>query len=109
MLELQPGQRKLPLKAIFRKLDADESGYLDRTEIRRRMECMGRFPTDGQFEEAWHSMDADGSGECGFDEFEQWFYRTQAVARRVGATQQYSPPPKHTRKYILCNSLARAL
>ena len=88
MLELQPGQRKLPLKAIFRKLDADDSGHLDRKEIRHLMECMGRILSNEQFEEAWNGMDTDGSGECGFDEFETWFYRTQAAPRRAGSKQQ---------------------
>ncbi len=100
MLELQPGQRKLPLKAIFRKLDADDSGALDRSEIRHLMECMGRVLSDAAFEEAWKAMDADGSGECGFDEFEQWFYRTQAEPRRAGSKEQLRRSKKDLRRTL---------
>lgn len=97
-LVLQPGQRKLPLKAIFRKLDADDSGHLDRGEIKNLMQCMGRMLTPEQFEGAWNAMDADGSGECGFDEFEQWFYRTQAVPRRSGSKTQLRRTKKELRR-----------
>jgi hypothetical protein len=107
MLELQPGQRKLPLKAIFRKLDADDSGHLDRKEIRHLMECMGRILSNEQFEEAWNGMDTDGSGECGFDEFEAWFYRTQAAPRRAGSKQQLRRTKQELRRTFK-NSIKKA-
>ena len=91
VLGLQPGQRKLPLKAIFRKLDQDDSGALERAEIRRLMEVMGRMLTDAEFEKAWAEMDTDNSGEVHFDEFEQWFYRTQDQPRRGREARKKRP------------------
>ena len=97
VLGLQPGQRKLPLKAIFRKLDQDDSGALERAEIRRLMEVMGRMLTNAEFEKAWAEMDTDNSGEVHFDEFEQWFYRTQDQPRR-GREARKKRPKKDLRR-----------
>jgi hypothetical protein len=52
-------------------------------------------------------MDADGSGECGFEEFEAWFYKTQAVPRRSGSKTQLRRTKKELRRTFR-NSIKKA-
>lgn len=75
-------QRKLPLKAMFKKLDKDHSGCLDRHEVRRLLDVMGLILLDKEFETAWKEVDGDNSGVVEYGEFEEWFWKTQSKVRK---------------------------
>ena len=65
-------QRPMVLK-MFKELDADESGLLDLDEIRQLCNDLGITLTDEQYTELLAKIDEDGSGECDFDEFFDWY------------------------------------
>ena len=57
------------LKAIFRVVDTDESGYLSSDEVRQLLVGHGELISDGQLEEYMKVMDVNGDGRVNYDEF----------------------------------------
>ena len=51
------------LRAIFDELDIDRSGELDRGEIYKLLDSLGRKPSQDQLDNFMARMDPDGSGE----------------------------------------------
>ena len=70
------------LKAMFNKLDKDDSGSLDKSEVHRLLDVMGLILLDKEFNAEWKKVDVDGSGFVEYVEFEAWFWATQAKARK---------------------------
>ena len=61
------------LRDCFARIDKDNSGSIERDEIAELAVEMGRPLRDWELDEAMRTMDADGSGEVDFDEFEHWW------------------------------------
>jgi len=61
------------LGKIFRNIDRDGNGTLERAEIRELLKSLGRQPTADEFEEVFTKIDVDGSNHLDFDEFYQCF------------------------------------
>ena len=61
------------LRDIFKMIDEDRSGYLDRSELVHAAKSLG-FPMTGkEIDEAFTRMDGSGDGRVEFDEFEKWW------------------------------------
>lgn len=77
------------LQGVWRKVDVDKSGSLDKHEVRQVLEEMGWDDiTDEMADEMMGVIDADGSGEVDFEEFKEWFMQQDQglrgdVARRT--------------------------
>lgn len=61
------------LRKLFKQLDVDGSGALDRDEVQMLAAAGGKALSDRQLSDAMKEMDKDGSGEVDFEEFEQWW------------------------------------
>ena len=61
------------LQAVFRKFDQDSSGYIQKHELGRVFEKLGRAYSDEQIEKMVRSLDVSGDGQIGFDEFVKLF------------------------------------
>ena len=62
------------LQDVWRKVDVDHSGSLDKDEVRQVLEEMGWGDvTEEMADEMMGVIDTDNSGEVDFDEFSQWY------------------------------------
>ncbi len=60
-------------QAMFRMVDADGSGSLDREEVRMLGEQLGTPLVESELDAAMRAMDEDGSGSVDFEEFYEWW------------------------------------
>ncbi len=87
------------LQDVWRKVDVDHSGSLDKEEVRQVLEEMGWDEvTDEMADEMMGVIDADGSGEVDFDEFSHWFLQQDQglrgdVARRTRKLEEAMADP----------------
>ncbi|KAK0043562.1 calmodulin-2/4 [Biomphalaria glabrata] len=57
------------LAALFKKYDADNSGYLDKNELKKILEASGHKFTDQETNEILRNADKSGDGKISFEEF----------------------------------------
>ncbi|BFY97566.1 hypothetical protein BsWGS_00605 [Bradybaena similaris] len=57
------------LTALFKQYDADNSGFLDKSELRKILECSGQKFTEDEMNEILKRADKTGDGKISFDEF----------------------------------------
>lgn len=87
------------LQGVWRKVDVDKSGTLDKDEVRQVLEEMGWDDiTDEMADEMMVVIDADGSGEVDFEEFKEWFLQQDQglrgdVARRTRKLEEAMSDP----------------
>ena len=62
-----------PAETMFREIDADNSGFLDKAEITQLCTEMGKKLNKKELQSMMEEMDSDGSGEVSFPEFEAWW------------------------------------
>lgn len=70
-------QEQEQLRKMFKEIDTDGSGYLDRDEIKALTVRLGIDFSEADLDEAMAEMDDDGSGEVDFDEFALWWPKAQ--------------------------------
>eukprot|EP01051_Picozoa_sp_SAG22_P002373 SAG22_NODE_104_length_20159_cov_5.877517_12_plen_109_part_00 len=61
------------VKDLFKLMDEDDGGFLDRGEIRQMAVLMGKNLSEKELWQAMSEMDEDGSGEVDFEEFYEWW------------------------------------
>ena len=66
---------------LFAAADKDESGVIDREELRLIMKELGNPLSPAQLDEAMAIMDSDGSGEIDFVEFSAWWSKLSSTQR----------------------------
>ena len=64
---------RLHVEWLWSQADADESGSLDKPELKTVLELLGKRTTDAVFEKTWAALDADKSGEIDKTEFMDWW------------------------------------
>ena len=67
------------VREVFEAADKDESGVIDRDELRSIMKELGNPLSPTQLDEAMSDMDSDGSGEIDFVEFSAWWSKLQST------------------------------
>ena len=66
--------RTILLQKVWKKVDIDGSGTLDRDEVRSVLVQMGwENVTTARLDDVWEQLDEDHSGDVDFDEFSAWF------------------------------------
>ena len=68
-----PESQMSMLERLFKEVDEDGNGSLDHDEITALCVKMGKRFTPSQMKAAIFQMDADGSGEVSYEEFENWW------------------------------------
>jgi Ca2+-binding EF-hand superfamily protein len=72
------------MRALFESIDADESGLLDKGEIKTLVKQMGDRMSAAQLSAAMLRMDPERTGGVTFDAFAKWWkYKTQEYRRDV--------------------------
>eukprot|EP01052_Picozoa_sp_SAG31_P012474 SAG31_NODE_731_length_12498_cov_7.368336_2_plen_475_part_00 len=77
-------QEQEKLEKLFRSIDVDGSGSLDRAEIATLAAKAGKTMSTRQLDDAMLQMDGDGSGQVDLDEFSKWF-KTGVLAPPAGS------------------------
>eukprot|EP00929_Paragymnodinium_shiwhaense_P076663 TRINITY_DN3944_c0_g1_i2.p1 TRINITY_DN3944_c0_g1~~TRINITY_DN3944_c0_g1_i2.p1 ORF type:complete len:775 (-),score=220.41 TRINITY_DN3944_c0_g1_i2:314-2638(-) len=67
--ELSPEEQ---LRALFKKWDVNQDGYIDRREFKDLLTALG-MPTNAA-EQTFNFVDRDGNGEIDIDEFIDWMF-----------------------------------
>jgi hypothetical protein len=62
------------LKKVFMEYDEDDSGFIDKAELKAMMEKMGTKLNDEQVKVALKDLDLNGDGVIDFNEFSQWYF-----------------------------------
>lgn len=65
---------ELQLRALFRRFDEDDSGYIDKDELAHLLEAAGRNPDDEQVNAAMRVFDDNVDGKLSWGEFLAWWY-----------------------------------
>ena len=56
-------------RKIFRELDWDHSGTVDKEEFRKWIKYLNFFPDEGTFERLWRNYDRDNKGYFEYQDF----------------------------------------
>ena len=65
--------KKTPLQRAFEEMDEDNSGTLDREEVRSLCEMAGNVCSDAELDAAMAELDPSGDGQVDFDEFKAYW------------------------------------
>jgi hypothetical protein len=61
-------------KALFAKIDADNSGHLEAEEVKILLKRLGvKRLNKKKLKKGFQTMDSDGNGEISWDEFNAWY------------------------------------
>jgi Ca2+-binding EF-hand superfamily protein len=85
MREMLARMDEVKVRRLFKELDEDSSGCLDRDEIKALLAQLGRRMTRAELNRAMLEMDPSGDDQVNFDEFVQWW------ALRVNAADRAAP------------------
>eukprot|EP01044_Picomonas_judraskeda_P000345 COSAG03_NODE_15_length_22165_cov_72.809934_14_plen_584_part_00 len=69
------------VRAVFKSIDLDDNGTLERDELRTAAERLGQAMNEEELDAAMLEMDNDGSGEVDYDEFLAWWDRRKAQGK----------------------------
>jgi len=72
-------EKRAYLKKTFDKMDADKSGFLDKSELGVVCKELGCEFSNEELNAIFMVLDEDGNGELSFDEFANWWFGTRAV------------------------------
>lgn len=61
------------LSANFSKYDADNSGNIDKDELKACLNDLGYFPDDEKLNKAYLTLDANQDGTIDYNEFRGWY------------------------------------
>jgi len=61
----------------FYKYDADQSGTIDRQELKNCLNDLGYTLNDQEIEEAYQNLDVNGDGVIDYNEFRVWYLNGQ--------------------------------
>lgn len=78
------------IKRVFRDMDEDGSGALDRDEFRRTLTSMGVEMDDTSIEEVFQHIDRDCGGSIEEEEFVHWWLNKQRTKDVVGSNDLLS-------------------
>ena len=62
-----------PIQTAFDMMDGDNSGTLDRNEVKQLVELMGKEISETELDEAMRELDTGGDGQVDFKEFEVYW------------------------------------
>lgn len=103
------GIDKKRLQSVWNKIDGDQSGSLDKHELRRALEDMGKVMGDDEFASLWATIDDDQSGQVSFDEFMTWYEQQDTDVGWTGSANRAKDLVSSlTHKGLLCKRLGGA-
>jgi hypothetical protein len=105
------GMEKKRLQSTWNSIDSDQSGTLDRHELRQALDDMGKAMSDEEFANVWAAIDSDQSGHVSFNEFMAWYQQQDTdvgAAGNANAERAKELVSSLTHKGLLCKRLGRS-
>ena len=65
------------VKATFRQVDTDQSGYIDKEELRAVLQKLGGEVTEEEVDKCYGQLDENDDGKIDFDEFSKWYLKSE--------------------------------
>ena len=84
--EARKKAEKKQLKVVWKRVDVDGGGTLDREELHQVLIKMGKNLTEEQLDSTMRQVDEDGSGEVEFEEFSRWWDKCMSSEAAVPPT-----------------------
>jgi len=70
------------VKATFKQVDADNSGFIDKDELRAVLQKLGGDVNDEEVDSCYSELDEDGNGKIDFAEFRNWYMRSETKIKK---------------------------
>ena len=65
------------VRATFRQVDADQSGYIDKEELRAVLQKLGGQVNDEEVDKCYKELDENDDGKIDFEEFSKWYLKSE--------------------------------
>lgn len=79
----QIGRGPLDVKKAFSKMDADNSGRIDKKEFRDGLQDLNIFLSQATFDRLFRAIDVDQSGEISYEEFQKVLFEADPDAEDI--------------------------
>ena len=76
-------------EAMFEQLDADHSGFLDRSQVGMLLQKLGKKMSAAGIEQIMKEMGEDGNDEVSFEEFKAWWDLNGGACRPLQAPSSH--------------------
>jgi hypothetical protein len=78
-------EEEATVKNFFDDTDRDNSGALDKAEIKTLFDRLNLAMTEAQFNQCWSELDRKDNGTVKFDEFSWWWFLTKYGVPRISS------------------------
>jgi len=65
------------VKATFRQVDTDNSGFIDKAELRAVLQKLGGDVSEEEVEKCYAELDENDDGQIDFEEFSRWYLKSE--------------------------------
>lgn len=65
------------VRATFRQVDTDQSGFIDKEELRSVLQKLGGEVNDEEVDKCYAELDENDDGKIDFDEFSKWYLKSE--------------------------------
>jgi len=65
------------VKATFRQVDTDNSGYIDKAELKAVLQKLGGAVSDEEVDNCYRELDENDDGKIDFAEFSRWYLKSE--------------------------------
>ncbi|KAH3713110.1 calmodulin-beta-like [Dreissena polymorpha] len=75
------GSKEDQIRQVFRMIDRDDNGYIQKAEIRRAVKALGETLTNAELEDMMREADLNNDGKINYEEFvKMWTKKLEARA-----------------------------
>eukprot|EP01084_Bolivina_argentea_P226759 382995_1 len=65
------------VRATFRQVDTDQSGYIDKNELKTVLQKLSGEVTEEEVDNCYKQLDENNDGQIDFDEFSRWYLKSE--------------------------------
>jgi len=65
------------VRATFRQVDTDQSGYIDKDELAAVLQKLGGVVNDEEIDKCYKELDENDDGQIDFEEFSKWYLKSE--------------------------------
>lgn len=70
------------IKATFKQVDTDNSGFIDKEELQAVLQKLGGKVTDEEVEACYSELDENADGKIDYNEFKAWYLRSETKIKK---------------------------